>query len=135
MGGDVEQIHLLERLVCLLRLLSLKWKLLLKKKKENRFLSLFKIKIAMCEVTWFPPLFGLTNTSRGFMSCEGMGLTKKGFQRPSVTCGTEDGHHSYTCRVSGMLLCCMPLYLSTTGGSVTPTHPAKLSHRKSFESF
>lgn len=33
--------------------------------------------------TWFPPLLGLTNTSRGFMSWEGSGFTRKGFQRPS----------------------------------------------------
>lgn len=34
-------------------------------------------------LTWFPPLFGLTNTSRGFMSWEGIGLTTKCFHLPS----------------------------------------------------
>lgn len=52
---------------------------------RNAGQGLFELEISVCEVTWFPPLFGLTNTSSGFMSCEGMGLTKKGFQRPSVT--------------------------------------------------
>lgn len=30
--------------------------------------------------TWFPPLFGLTKTSRGFISGEGIGLMMNGFQ-------------------------------------------------------
>lgn len=34
-------------------------------------------------LTWFPPLFGLTNTSKGFMSWEGIGLTTKCFHLPS----------------------------------------------------
>ncbi len=40
-------------------------------------------------ITWFPPLFGFTNTSRGFMSWEGRGFTRKGFQRPSWSWETK----------------------------------------------
>lgn len=39
--------------------------------------------------TWFPPLFGFTNTSRGFMSWEGRGFTRNGFQRPSSSWETQ----------------------------------------------
>lgn len=39
--------------------------------------------------TWFPPLFGFTNTSRGFMSWEGRGFTRNGFQRPSCSWETQ----------------------------------------------
>lgn len=34
--------------------------------------------------TWLPPLLGFTNTSRGFMRGDGVGLMMKGFQRPSL---------------------------------------------------
>lgn len=34
-------------------------------------------------LTWLPPLLGFTNTSRGFMRGEGVGLMMKGLQRPS----------------------------------------------------
>lgn len=33
--------------------------------------------------TWLPPLLGFTNTSRGFMRGDGVGLMMKGLQRPS----------------------------------------------------
>lgn len=36
--------------------------------------------------TWFPPLLGFTNTSRGFMRGDGVGLMTKGLQRPSLGC-------------------------------------------------
>lgn len=34
--------------------------------------------------TWLPPLLGFTNTSRGFMRGDGVGLMMKGLQRPSL---------------------------------------------------
>lgn len=34
-------------------------------------------------LTWLPPLLGFTNTSRGFMRGDGVGLMMKGLQRPS----------------------------------------------------
>jgi hypothetical protein len=34
-------------------------------------------------LTWLPPLLGFTNTSRGFMRGDGVGLMIKGLQRPS----------------------------------------------------
>lgn len=39
--------------------------------------------------TWLPPLLGFTNTSRGFMRGDGVGLMMKGLQRPSLE--TERG--------------------------------------------
>lgn len=38
-------------------------------------------------LTWLPPLLGFTNTSRGFMSGDGVGLMMKGLQRLSL--GTQ----------------------------------------------
>lgn len=34
-------------------------------------------------LTWLPPLLGFTNTSRGFMRGDGVGLMMKGLQRLS----------------------------------------------------
>lgn len=49
-------------------------------------------------ITWFPPLLGFTNTSRGFMSWEGRGFTRKGFQRPSWSWVTKHQiWHVYKC--------------------------------------
>lgn len=75
--GVAEQSHLVDRSVCLPREN--------KNLKKMFFPSFSTLEISVREVTWFPPLFGLTNTSSGFMSCEGRGLTRKGFQRPSWT--------------------------------------------------
>lgn len=40
-------------------------------------------------LTWFPPLFGLTNTRSGFIKGEGMGLIINGFHL--LSCKTEVG--------------------------------------------
>lgn len=48
---------------------------------------------AVC--TWLPPLLGFTNTSRGFMRGDGVGLMMKGLQRPSLE--TERARKTPSC--------------------------------------
>lgn len=45
--------------------------------------------------TWLPPLLGFTNTSRGFMRGDGVGLMMKGLQRPSLE--TQRAHKALSC--------------------------------------
>lgn len=52
--------------------------------------------------TWFPPLLGFTNTSRGFMRGDGVGLMMKGLQRPSLE--TESACKAGSCS-GGPSLC------------------------------
>lgn len=64
--------------------------------------------------TWFPPLLGLTKTSRGFISGEGMGRIMKGF----------------ICRPSCQRRCCSARILHSTAMTINPPRKTNHVHKK-----
>lgn len=68
--------------------------------------------------TWLPPLLGFTNTSRGFMRGDGVGLMMKGLQRPSL----ETDSKALSCPgrpYPRFRQCTLTYYLQTLSG---PSH-------------